>query len=129
MIFISGYRGISAPARGVPPPPHFCTDLVVCRAVALTCSHSLLSDAATQWFLPLVKYLIAEVLPLLLMELPRPEAGPSCSWLELSVFYMGATLASSPIIHLCSTPLRKLYLANTMPAVRMFSECTSKHSL
>jgi len=50
--------------------PSFFTDLGVCRVVSLTLSHSSLSTAVSlQFFLPLLKYVITEALPLLLIGL------------------------------------------------------------
>jgi len=72
MVFITSCKGkLSAPAFQAPPHPSFFTDLGVCRVVYLTSSHSSLLTAVSplSFFLPLLNYVIPEVLPPLLTGL------------------------------------------------------------
>ena len=76
-----GCRGTSLPHHGLHHRLHgnlcsgawstvscsFFTDLGVCRVVSLTYSHSPLSAAVPQRFLPLLKFVVTEALPPLLI--------------------------------------------------------------
>ena len=80
---LPGLQGDSLPHRGLPhglqgnlcssawstSSPSFCTDLGVCRVVSLTCSHSSLwlQFLLSSNFFPLLKYVLPEALPPLLM--------------------------------------------------------------
>jgi len=60
-----GAAGESVLWRLKPSYPSFCTDLGVCRVVALTCSHSSLplQFLLQRGFFPLLNYFISEALP------------------------------------------------------------------
>lgn len=62
----------------------FFTDLGICRAVALTFSHSTLTPT-THFFLFLLKYVITAVPPTLLIVSALASGGSSRRWLELAV--------------------------------------------
>jgi len=83
MVFIMGCKGkLSVLVSQAPPPPSFFTDHGVCRVVSLTLSHSSLSTAVfPQFFSPLLKYVVIEVLPPLLIGLALASGG---SVLELA---------------------------------------------
>jgi len=60
----------------VPRASHsFSLILVSCRVVSLTESHSSLSTAVPQQFFPLVKYVITDVLPPMLIGLALASSG------------------------------------------------------
>jgi len=64
-----GCRGISALAPEAPPSPLFSLNLGVCRVVSVMCSHSSLWLQLCSGFFSLLKYVIAEALPPLLVGL------------------------------------------------------------
>jgi len=69
-------RKDSAPASRAPPSPCFFTDLVVCRFVSFTSSNSSLFAAVSlQFLLPLLKYVVTEVPPPLLIGLALLSGG------------------------------------------------------
>jgi len=78
MVFISSCKGrLSAPMFQAPPPPSFFTDLGFCRVISFTLSHSFLSTAVSLqvFFLLILKYVITEVLPSLLIGLAMGSGG------------------------------------------------------
>jgi len=77
-VFHSDLQGrLSALASGAPPPPSFFTDLGVCRVISFTSSHLSLFTAISlqSFFLPLLKYVITEVLTLSLIGLALANSG------------------------------------------------------
>jgi len=77
MVFITSQKGtLSAPASQGSPPPSFFTDLGVCRDVPFTLSHfSLFTAISPQVFFHLLKHVMTEVLPPLLIGLALASGG------------------------------------------------------
>ena len=77
MVFITSCKGrLSAPTFRAPPLSSFFTDLGVCRVVSITSSHSpSLPFLLQRYFLPFLKYVITEALPLSLIVLTLGSGG------------------------------------------------------
>ena len=78
LVFSTSCKGrLSALVSRAPPPPSFITDLRVYRVVSFTFSHSSLLTAVLPQvcFLPLLKYVITEALPLSLIGLALARCG------------------------------------------------------